>query len=1200
MHEPTVQHKITAGFKMCFPHSTLLAIVEGTCYKYQFTPRETMDLYLLTLSLRRMILGDSTEPVLQSLLNLARQQSILKPTEINEFYYEAWKLARILTLTSIATTCANRYIEITSKTAETKTEITTHRIELLQYIITIQRETKVVSQEIIVYMETLATLYIQIGETEKATDFYREIYELNVRIYGRTASQTIRSREILTSTVQKSTKTEDIQEVTKTSYEDAIRTLKVTDSKRISLTWSMVDFYERQKDWRRFEEVLVSFWLSLTSSSYSKDTTVQERKIDVALRYVEFLKQQKRTTEAEYILRGIWLDIEQQDNKSTSMIARSKTVGDQLQSVGAIEAARSVFAGLWAYYVKIGKQSSPEASSVSSSLTQTTKETSSETTYDVRTIREIFETTIVTTTTKTVDITTVKTARTLVETYYQHQEWSEIIRIGTITLSRLWPAFTSNDLNVALPSTYTTETIDLINRLGFAYFKLRQLEHAENAYRRIFYAVKATPNSSDELLLSTSKTLIDFYETHSMVYRAVLIYKDIYEEIQKRHGKTNTLSIKTLYTMGDISLQINDTKNAEFAYREIHSNLGPDVCHRDAIKAALALCTIYEQQRQYPSAQKIYSSLWQMFIKNGKDYELKPDFAEDLYQKYVRILKQDSKTDYTTLRNLAIDYRKALVRFHGVSHETTLKATIHLAELSEEKEEHREDAIAMYEEADQKSRNLPKGQVSETTLASIHTARKRLPHLYSISKLSTSPRAITLYSEEFQNHTRKGHAHRDSLTWLSLLVIAHIKQNKPESTTKGIQTVQHSTFEILKHEKSSQKLADSGSQIADIYLKAGLKSDAEKLLRELRSQVVFGTSEHSKSLNLSPGHKLDPRTWVFLVAFEVTLAGKKHIYSSAMADLIGEVFMYESYTRSVSRKAPFLTTLAYGSQLLQFTRDIHDDSGTARVEKEVIDYLATGLNAPKTINVTVLRDFFILVLVELHKPDVDVSVLGSGVNTISGFVDALKFQEAHDLAVLVNQFQQFQGGYNNLVKIKLGVKLALILAGRGKPKCQDEKLRVGMFELSTSITKQIMTTIRSSSTHQSPIIITELSIEELNKVSGLLGEQQNLDDLEVSSFPSPNPTISNTPPTVPPHHPLAQPPHANHLVFQHRRLHRAPPRLHTIPLRQPRRGNPSLLRHLLQLTPRLGGPRRHNTRPAPHPLLLLHLQRKLPQSDAST
>jgi hypothetical protein len=32
-----------------------------------------------------------------------------------------------------------------------------------------------------------------------------------------------------------------------------------------------------------------------------------------------------------------------------------------------------------------------------------------------------------------------------------------------------------------------------------------------------------------------------------------------------------------------------------------------------------------------------------------------------------------------------------------------------LAELNEEKEEHREEAITMYEEADQKSRDLPKG-----------------------------------------------------------------------------------------------------------------------------------------------------------------------------------------------------------------------------------------------------------------------------------------------------------------------------------------------------------------------------------------------------------------------------------------------------------------------------------------------------------
>lgn len=1096
MHEPATKHKITASFKTCFPDSTLLAVIEGSVYQFQFPITNAINHHLLVLSIRRSIIGDSSESVLQTVLNLARtKQVILKTTEINEYYYDAWKLAISLGLTTIATTSAHKYIENTSSITITKnTTITTRRIELLEYIITIQRETRVHSREVIVYLELLATIYITIGETEKASKYYQEIYELSIRIYGRTAPETRRSYQSLITTVQSSSKTEEIYEITRKDYDEAIYTLPATDSKRIALTWSMIEFYEKQKDTRRLEETLVTLWQSLTRVS-QKTTKVQENRVDVALRYVELLKQQKRTREAENILRIIWIDLEQDGTEPTT-IAKTKAVGDQLQSIGAIETARSVFAKLWAYYVKTGKHTSAEASSVSIALTEVTRETTSETTYETHTLIEIFETTIVTATTKTITTTTVKNAMTLITTFYEKKDWNQVIKFGTITLGKLWPAFETKDLKAPLPTTYYSETMDLIYRLAFAYLKVYRIESAETIYRRLFYAVIATPNSPDELLASSSKILIEFYQTHSMLEKTIVIYKDLYQELQKRHGKTNTLTINTLYTLGDVSIQLNDTKSAEFAYHEIHTNLsqGTDVCHRDAIRATLALSTIYEQQRQYSSAQKVYASLWHMFIKHGKEYELSPAFSEDLYQKYTHILKQEIKVDYATLHQLAVDYRKATVRFYGITSEITLKATLHLAEINEESEQHREEAIAMYEEADQKSKDVAKGQVSESTLTAIKTARKRLPHLYSISKLSTSTRAITLYSEEFESQAKNsqyGHAHHDTLAWLSLLAIAHSKQGNKESTLKANQTVQSSIFEILKKEKSSQRLADAGSRIAEIYLKSGLQADAEYILAQLRSQTIFGISSFTKNLGLAAGTKLDPLTWVFIVTFDVTLAGKKEVLSSAMADLINEYFLYEEYYRSVTQKAPFLTTLVHASRLLQFTRTINDITGTATVETELTDYFAANLNAPKSINKAVLGEFLYLVLVEIHNLEPDVSILKTSSVAVNSYLEKSKFQEAYDLSYLIDRFQQYQGGYDSLVKVDLGVQLALVIAGRGKFKISDAKIRANLLELSSVITKQVLKTARSTN-----VSIIEIPISQLNDVTGLLGDHGNLDDLE--------------------------------------------------------------------------------------------------------
>ncbi|KFY35273.1 hypothetical protein V494_06061 [Pseudogymnoascus sp. VKM F-4513 (FW-928)] len=1088
MHNTATSHKITANFKTCFPDSTLLAAIEGSCYQFQFPAAKALYNHLLALSIRTNIIGGTSEPVLQTLLNVARTKQVtLESAEVNEYYHVAWKLAVALDLTTIATACSNRYLEMTSSvTASKSSEITKCRIEMLEYMVTTQRETTIN----VAYLEQLATIYTTIGETEKAAEYYQEIYNLNVRIYGRTSEETRRSYQKLTSTVQKSTKTEEINEITRNDYDEAVHTLPATDPKRISLTWSMVEFYEKKKDTRRLEETLLTLWQSLTR--VSKDSKSQERKFDVALRYAELLKDQKRTREAENILRTIWIDLEH-ETESDKTINRTKIIGDQLRSVGAVDTASLIYSRLWAYYVKTGKQSSSEASSVSSSLKQVNKEKTSET-NGLTTLTETFQVSFANSTTKSITTTTVQNAVTLVDSYYQQKNWDEVIKIGTIAIGELWPAFNqTEEFTTPLPTTYYQETMEIVNRLLYSHLQLSQFDAAEFIYRKIFYATIATPNSTDDHLASSSEQLIHFYRSNSMLEKTTTVYLDLYEELQKRHGKTNTMVINTLYTLGDTALQINDTKDAEFAYREIYKNLAEssDLVHKDAIRACIALCNIYEQQRQYSSAQNVYSTLWHTFIKHGKDYGLQPAFAEELYQNYSRVLKQ-VKTDYTVLRQLAVDYRKACVRFYGVSSEITLRATLQLAKINEESDEHREDAINMYEEAYQKSKDLPRGQVSQPTLDAIQTAGKGLVHLYSNSKLSNSPRAVTLYSEELHSQQSKlGHSHRDALKWLNVLSIALSKQGNRESLQKASETLEASVFNILKNETSSQRFADSGSKIAEIYLNSGLKSDGEQLLSQLRSQAVFGFSNISKKLNLASGTKFDPSVWVFIITFGVTLGGNKDSFSSAMVDLISEFFMYEEFHKSALEKGSFLSTLVYGSRLLQFTGDIGDTNGTTIVESQLLEYFATKLNAPKTITKSILSEFLQLVLVQIHTLEPDVSILKIGGQVVNSYWDKGKFQEAHDWGYLLHQFQQFQGGYDNLEKIDLGLHVALVLAGRGNVKFQDAKTSAATSELSQNITKTIMETVRSRD-----IDISEVSIELLNDACGLLGDHQNLNDLE--------------------------------------------------------------------------------------------------------
>ncbi|THV44928.1 hypothetical protein BGAL_0555g00020 [Botrytis galanthina] len=1085
------QQKLTPGFKACFADSVLLTLIEGACWEYQFPLQDALTKLQLALSIRISVHGETSESVLQTLLNIARLGQINVSSNV-EYYYDAWKLAETLRISSIAFKCAQSYIESTSSiTVTKKTEVVVRKIELLEYIVKVQRSTNSVSQETITFAETLVQIYVTIGQTTKVTEWQKYIYELNVTVYGKSASQTVESWKTLSRSSTEITKIEQSTSSLQQEYEVSIRRMNASDSKRLELSWAMIEKFEKEKNTVKTEEVLINLWQSLTSLTHTYDVSIQEKKIEVALRYVEFLKREQRTVEAESILRGINIDLEHSDIQSTTLIKHTKAVGEQLQSIGSIAAARLVFGNLWEYYVRSGKQETIEAKSVSKSLTQITETKTEETTWDITTIREVFERTIVSKSTKTIDTTTIRQATSLCATYYSEQRWSEISQVTNSILLRLWPSFLGNNVNIPLPANFTAEILELLNRLAFAQFKLRQLELAEVTYRKIFYAVVATSGTPDELLESTSKTLIDFYESHSMTAKLIIVYRDLHHEIEKRHGKTHTWTIKTLYLLGDLSMQIYNIVEAESAYRTIHVNLGKgntEVCHKDAVRAALALCVIYEQQRQYVPAQKICGSLWQMLLKHGKEYGIKTDFAEDLYQRYVRVIRQASETHHSLLRQLAVDFRRVCVTLYGIHHEITIKATLQLAELDEDSEQHREEAISLYEEADVKVHEAPKGQITDATLAAVLAAKKRLPHLYSVSKLSASTKAITLYKQEFNKfHTEKGYVYRDTLLWLGHLTKALAKQDKPEAILEAQQTLQASILEVLKAEKNSQILSDSAVKFATIYKDARLESEAVRLTKQLRSQAIFAQS----NLKLDPKFKLESYTWVFLVAFESTVTGRKELYSSIMADLFMEVFLYQMYQRSITQKMFFTTVLSYASRLLAFLMDVEDDAGLEIANKSILEYFAANLDVKKNLKSNTLLEFLHIVLVNLNEGEAEISVLRAGLDTTSVYMSKGKFAEGQELAEYVDRFQKFYGGYDTLPKIDMGIRLAQVLVGNRAKHITDAQLRASSVALSGSIMKQIIQRFRTGK-----LQIVDLPIEQLNSVCGLLGEIQDLEALE--------------------------------------------------------------------------------------------------------
>jgi hypothetical protein len=82
--------------------------------------------------------------------------------------------------------------------------------------------------------------------------------------------------------------------------------------------------------------------------------------------------------------------------------------------------------------------------------------------------------------------------------------------------------------------------------------------------------------------------------------------------------------------------------------------------------------------------------------------------------------------------------------------------------------------------------------------------------------------------------------------------------------------------------------------------------------------------------------------------------------------------------------------------------------------------------------------------------------------------------------------------FRSQAKIETAFKICLYLTGHGTRKCTDEKLNQSMLHLSRALLKEVLQAAKAIQ-----LSLTALSIEELNSLVGLLGQQQNYDDLEV-------------------------------------------------------------------------------------------------------
>lgn len=304
-------------------------------------------------------------------------------------------------------------------------------------------------------------------------------------------------------------------------------------------------------------------------------------------------------------------------------------------------------------------------------------------------------------------------------------------------------------------------------------------------------------------------------------------------------------------------------------------------------------------------------------------------------------------------------------------------------------------------------------------------------------------------------------------------------------------------IEIITKETDYKRLFDAAVSFASNYVTLGHVQQAHEMLYEIRRQIIFKDFSSHEKCGFKLDHNVGRRSYVFLVAFEETLKGSKVIsFSTVMADLLAETILYELYIQAIKQDDKFETILLRGARLRAFHQHKHYDDQARRLEDDLLALFRQGMGSSINQSDMIVRRFFVILLQELGKDEVNLHIVNSGCKAgaegVYSLLDQRKFQEAFELATSVWQFTKAHLGFHDQHNIRVGFKLSLALAGRGRNKCEDPRLREQMLDLSKTIMKECV--------HESRHInvkFTELDIKELSNICGLLGQQQNFADLEV-------------------------------------------------------------------------------------------------------
>lgn len=1193
--------KPTADLQKLLPETATLPILEQLVWGTQLPLPQAIDLHLLAGSVRRAVFTENHLTVLQTYLAIATSYLLLSDNNhASSYFFSCTKICRTVLsdIHPLTLDCANYFLKISeSMVTTTRTEIMTRREEILIVLITAyERQYGSTSELVIQTRKLLVEFYASLKEEDKALDVFRLIQEATIQHYGRNSHQAQDIEGHLRVVLGKGRterRIDSYKESFFNDHDDDDDHNEVFDFGSIAAYLRRAESYSSRKELLLAEKTYVELWQQISSKCHTTQSLEwHEKNIEVATAYSQYLKTQRRTTESSAVLTVIWEQYQHhQLSYSESIVSRLTSVAKEMKSMGSYTMALSIFKHASSFYKNVRQEESSASREISKEVSETSTElvrqslsassSSSETTTTVSesVYKDVFFSVIQSS--KTVDSSTVALSKKLSTKYMEERNYSQAISVIQATLQRTWSTFLASSIqNVTLTSTFTQESIELVERLAECYLQLKQMERVEDTYSRFFRATLVTKEVDTKLFDKARSLLINFYDKHGYQDNAISVYQDILVSYRARFGPTHELTIQTLYILARRCQQHprNHPYWIEYYLQIITSlNKDSDTCHKDALDATIVVTTTYWQDRRYAEAVTTYRTLWNTFVRQTKQHKIfsEEKFVQTLYERYHQCL-EETKASFESLYQVSKEYRETAIVTFGAQSSIAVEATLALAQVSQRSEEHISQAILLYEEASRSTKTTTtttRSSEMKQALSSLYV-RQMKSQSSSSYKAEHVERALTITQEQLTESTRKhGYSHESSLTHVRELATLYQRQQK---TDLAVKTLTSAVSQIIANETSSQKQIESAASIAASFHACQQTVVAHNLIQELHRQICAKDTRFASkwSFDLT---KASRTSLAFLASLQYNLRKDLNItFAEIMASLQLECIYFEQFRQTLLNNESLTNILLAAAPLRFFLRQNGQDDMITVVEDQAVGLFekrdAQDLHC---LSKETPRIFIVGILDHLgsgRNKDFNRSVILASNESVAKLTKAKKFPEAYDIANLGFLYASKHDGYNGPRSIGLGFKLASLLVGRGSEKATDAALRKKMLDLSNKIVRKILDICKNLK-----INFAQIQLFELSHLSVLLGEQHDYETLEVSRNPLISVEVVLTIYTVASHYPLEHPRCAALLASRNPSQPWPPPHLRSIPRRFAHQGYSPGRRHCIQHAPRSWPPgARHN------------------------